>query len=146
MKTSTKLTLITAATIAATIALPTTAQAGVPPSFQTPSGNIMCWIAENAATCGIVDYTYSERQRPSDCSSDEWPSTFWLSEGEPASVNCSDSPPGTREGLRTHTTLDYGQTKSVGVMTCASEVSGVTCTDTSTGHFFRVSRDSYELG
>jgi hypothetical protein len=48
--------------------------------------------------------------------------------------------------LRTSVTLDYGQTKSVGVMTCASEPSGVTCTDTSTGHFFRVSRDSYELG
>ncbi len=43
-------------------------------------------------------------------------------------------------------TLDYGQTYSQGAITCDSEVSGVTCTDTSTGHFFRVSRETYELG
>jgi hypothetical protein len=54
--------------------------------------------------------------------------------------------PGAYSGLRAHSTLDYGQTRSVGVMICASEASGVTCTDTSTGHFFRVSRDSYQLG
>jgi hypothetical protein len=42
--------------------------------------------------------------------------------------------------------LDYGQTYSRGAMTCESEPSGVTCTDTVTGHFFRISRESYELG
>lgn len=43
-------------------------------------------------------------------------------------------------------TLAYGQTRSIGAITCSSEPSGVTCTDSGTGHFFRVSRDSYELG
>jgi hypothetical protein len=43
-------------------------------------------------------------------------------------------------------TLDYGQMRSVGAITCASEPSGVKCTDSSTGHFFRLSRESYELG
>jgi hypothetical protein len=43
-------------------------------------------------------------------------------------------------------TLAYGQTRSIGAITCDSEPSGVTCTDSSTGHFFRVSRESYELG
>ncbi|MGX9789668.1 DUF6636 domain-containing protein [Mycobacterium sp. MMS18-G62] len=142
----TKLTLTAMATAAVAIALPATAYAGVPPSFQTPSGNIMCWIADNAAACSIVDYTYGDRQRPSDCGPAEWPNHFWLSEGKATTVDCSDTPPGTYHGLRTDRTLDYGQTKSSGVMTCASEPSGVTCTDTSTGHFFRVSRDSYELG
>jgi hypothetical protein len=142
----TKLALTATAAAAAAIALPATANAGVPPSFQTPSGNIMCWIADDAAACSIVDYTYGDRQRPSDCGPDEWPNHFWLFEGKPVSVDCSDTPPGTYHGLRTDRTLDYGQSKSVGVMTCASELSGVTCTDTSTGHFFRVSRDSYELG
>ena len=33
-----------------------------------------------------------------------------------------------------------------GKITCDSEPSGVTCTDTSTGHFFRVSGESYQLG
>jgi DNA-binding beta-propeller fold protein YncE len=57
----TKLTVMAAATIAATIALPATAHAGVPPAFQTPSGNIMCWMAHKTAACRIVDYTYNNR-------------------------------------------------------------------------------------
>ena len=43
-------------------------------------------------------------------------------------------------------TLDFGQTRSVGTITCDSEESGVTCTDTATYHFFRVSPESYDLG
>lgn len=43
-------------------------------------------------------------------------------------------------------TLDYGQTHSLGTITCDSEPAGVTCTDSSTGHFFQVSSDSYQLG
>jgi hypothetical protein len=42
--------------------------------------------------------------------------------------------------------LDYGQTRSIGVMTCDSEPSGVTCTDNSSGYYFRVSHESYQLG
>jgi hypothetical protein len=42
-------------------------------------------------------------------------------------------------------TLDYGQTKSVGTFSCDSVLSGVKCTD-STGHYFRASRGSYDLG
>jgi hypothetical protein len=142
----TKLTVMAAATIAATIALPATAHAGVPPAFQTHSGNIMCWMAQKTAACRIVDYTYSVQQLPTDCASPGWPSSFWLHAGKPPALECNEDPPGTYHGLRTETTLDYGQTRSVGVMTCASEPSGVTCTDTSTGHFFRVSSDSYQLG
>jgi hypothetical protein len=142
--TRTKLALTAMATAAVAIALPATANAGIPPSFQTPSGNIMCWIADDAAVCRIVDYTYSAQQQ--DCPSPGGPNGFWLKHGMPAKLDCSDNAPGTYTGMRTSVTLDYGQTKSVGVMTCASEPSGVTCTDTSTGHFFHVSRDSYELG
>jgi hypothetical protein len=43
-------------------------------------------------------------------------------------------------------TLDYGQKHSIGSLTCDSEPSGITCTDSSTGHFFRLSRESYQLG
>ncbi|MBO0863576.1 MAG: hypothetical protein J2P16_00695 [Mycobacterium sp.] len=44
------------------------------------------------------------------------------------------------------TALDYGQTRSAGAITCRSEQSAMHCTDDSTGHFFRVSQESYELG
>jgi hypothetical protein len=140
----TKATLLVAATAAGTVALAATANAGIPPSFQTPSGNIMCWVDDNAAACRIVDYTYSAQQQ--DCPSPGGPNGFWLNDGAPAVLKCSNDPPGTYAGLRTSVMLDYGQTRTVGVMTCAGEPSGVTCTDTSTGHFFRVSRDSYQLG
>jgi hypothetical protein len=43
-------------------------------------------------------------------------------------------------------TLGYGQSLSAGAITCDSEPTGMTCTDRSTGHFFRVSRESYQLG
>ena len=51
---------------------------------------------------------------------------FWRAEGQP--------------------TLAYGQTQSAGSITCDSEPSGATCTDASTGHFFWVSHDSYQVG
>jgi len=142
----TKLGLIATATAAAAIPLPATASAGVPPSFHTPSGNIMCWVSDSMTICRIVDYTYSVAQLPPDCGSPGWPNGFKLLEGEPAVLDCDTEPPGTYTGMRSHMTLDYGQSKSVGAMTCTSEPSGVRCTDSSTGHFFRVSRDSYELG
>ena len=41
--------------------------------------------------------------------------------------------------------LDYGETRSIGPITCRSEPSGITCTDSTTGHDFRIARDSYEL-
>ncbi len=141
----TKLALTATATAAATVALAATAHAGIPPSFQTPSGNILCWVADDAATCRIIDYTYASSPAEA-CSSPGWPNGFSLDAGNPAALRCDTEPPGTYSGLRAHTTLDYGQTRSVGVMTCASEASAVTCTDSSTGHFFRVSRDSYQLG
>jgi len=132
------------ATAATALPLAATANAGVPPSFQTPSGNILCWVAENVASCRIITYTYAPR--PGDCTSPGWGNSFFLNQGKPPSLTCDSEPSGTYNGMRTHTTLGYGQTQSVGVMTCASETSGVTCTDNSSGHFFRVSSDSYQLG
>jgi hypothetical protein len=49
-------------------------------------------------------------------------------------------------GPYTYPPLGYGQTHTEGPIMCDSEATGVTCTDSRTGHFFRVSRDSYQLG
>lgn len=43
-------------------------------------------------------------------------------------------------------TLDLGQTRSVGTITCDSQDFGVTCTDAGTGHYIRASTGSYDLG
>jgi hypothetical protein len=42
--------------------------------------------------------------------------------------------------------LGYGQTRSLGSITCDSEPADMTCTDSSTGHFFRVSQQSFQIG
>jgi hypothetical protein len=79
---------------------------------------------------------------PAVCHLGGWGSQISLHQGNPPHLDCvggvlvDPAPP----------TLDYGQTRSLGPITCDSEPSGMTCTDSSTGHFFRVSRDSYQLG
>ena len=50
----------------------------------------------------------------------------------------------TLEGTR-HPAPPYRQTDSVTVLTRDSEPSGITCTDLSTGDYFRLARDDYEL-
>lgn len=41
--------------------------------------------------------------------------------------------------------LQYGQTRSLNSVTCERQQSSITCTDNGTGHFFQLSRDTYEL-
>jgi hypothetical protein len=43
-------------------------------------------------------------------------------------------------------TLAYGGSISHGPITCYSEITGMTCRNNDNGHFFKVSRESYELG
>jgi hypothetical protein len=41
--------------------------------------------------------------------------------------------------------LDYGQSSCAGPMLCQSSKSGVTCTNTDTGHGFFLASESYRL-
>jgi hypothetical protein len=41
--------------------------------------------------------------------------------------------------------LNYGQSRSFNSMTCESQEAGITRTDNSGGHYFRLARDNYEL-
>ena len=154
--------------VAATIALPATANAhvnsGPTPfvtyTFQSPSGNIACdyqqgWNGDATAgyvSCEVHDHTWvappatctgpdNDRERAQNMTGGD---EFALFGGKPASLSCywGSGPLSTPD----KSTLDYGQTLSVGTITCDSETSGVTCTDASTGHFFRVARESYQLG
>jgi hypothetical protein len=150
----TKLALIAAATVAATIALPATASAHadgpVDPQFQSPSGNIRCslaWALDGAAYCEIRDHTWvtpvsSITGKP--CDSDFGGLDFVVQPGKAAYVTCYTGAGSFEEP--DVPTLGYGQTRSVDTIACDSEPTGMTCTDSSTGHFFRVSREFYQLG
>jgi len=90
--------------------------------------------------CDIGDHSWVAPQPPPQDRAD-YASTFVLIRGRMPIV---DYRPGTFVALGP--TLDYGQTRSAGAITCNSEQSAMKCTNVSTGHFFRVSQESYELG
>jgi hypothetical protein len=146
----TTLALIVTATVAATIALPATAQADPSYQFQSPSGNIFCLMGDgNDVVCDIADHTYVPPPKPSDCQQG-WGGRFSLDQGSAPVSHChgdtiipSHTSPGNIPG---EPTLEYGRTQTLGAITCDSEPTGMTCTDSRTGHYFRLSRESYELG
>ncbi|MCT7656989.1 hypothetical protein [Mycobacterium deserti] len=124
--------------------------------FSSPSGNIHCVIdaydePTPTALCQIEEISY---EVPVGVGRDENGGScphrtgsgndFRLDQGQPGFIRCSFAALGG--GVGPWPRLDYGQSRSFGAIRCDSAASGVTCTDTGTGHFFRVSRDHYELG
>lgn len=148
---------LTAAAAAATLGLAAPAHADVT-SFQflAPSGNIGCEMEDDHdgtafVVCKIRDHTWAASASEY-CQQASVPgatggtgSDMQLAQGNPPCVG-----PHTIQiflsGQYAPAPLDYGQKRSIGTITCESEPSGVTCTDASTGHFFRVSSESYDLG
>ncbi|MDT5016309.1 MAG: hypothetical protein QOD39_2469, partial [Mycobacterium sp.] len=93
-----------------------------------------------AARCEVVDHTWAAPPPP-DCHLN-YGDRFYLTQAGGAVVGCY----GQEFGPGPFPKHGYGQSRTFGTITCASEYTGMTCTDGSTGHYFRVSRDSYELG
>jgi hypothetical protein len=161
--TITTLALIASFTLAATITLPATAHADDNyRRFQSPSGDILCVMLRNhdinnqadygkgAGTCQVQNPAYAPPP-PQYVAGDGsvgacwllgWGSQVSLLQGSPPHLDCV----GDNLIYPPLPTLQYGQAASLGAITCASEPSAITCTDTSSGRFFRVSRDSYQLG
>ena len=140
------------ATAAATIGLAVTAHAGpFSVEFQSPSGDISCNLvnyppldthsfAKNFVQCDIADHSWVSPKPPPQDRGDAT-ATFVLMRGQLPIVAYR---PGTFAAVGPM--LDDAQAGSAGAITCSSEQSAMRCTDVSTGHFFRVSRESYELG
>jgi hypothetical protein len=137
----TKLALIATAAVAATIAVPVTAHANSQ-NFQSPSGNIACTLDTGGAACDIREYTYQPPPGPECAKHIKWGNRFTLMPGQPGAMACH----GDTLRVEGEATLNYGQTISAGTITCASDLSGMKCTDNSSGHYFQVSKDSYNLG
>jgi hypothetical protein len=137
----TKLATVVAATAALAIASSATARADSH-YFQSPSGNILCVIDDSSATCDISDSTY-QPPPPLDCGNHlPTGSRFTLTPDNPGTIACrGDSP-----RVLVQPTLDYGRTISAGTITCDNEPTGLKCTDTSSGHFFQLSKNAYNLG
>jgi hypothetical protein len=118
--------------------------------FHTPSGNISCnlvnappqdthSLGQNFVQCDIANHSWVPPRPPPPDRADAT-STFVLMRGHLPIVGYS---PGT---LADMDPMDIGQVRYGGAITCSSEQSAMRCTDVGTGHFFRVSQESYELG
>jgi hypothetical protein len=136
---------------AATIGLAPTSHAVFSEQFQSPSGDISCnlvnyppldthSLAKNFVQCDIANHSWVPPRPPPPDRGDAT-STFVLMRGQLPIVAYR---PGTFAAVGPM--LDDAQAGSAGAITCSSEQSAMRCTDVSTGHFFRVSRESYELG
>jgi hypothetical protein len=112
--------------------------------FQSPSGNVVCSMftqvdGTNEVHCAAGQHDWTATQ-PANCQAN-WGDRIDLQQGGPAHFGCyGQDMPAPQE------TLGYGQGRALGTLVCVSESTGMTCTDASTGHFFRVSRETYQLG
>jgi hypothetical protein len=135
------LALIAPAIAAAPIALSATAYAD-DLNFQSPSGNIACTLSPGGATCDIADYTYQVPPGPECSKHIKWGNRFTLSPGKPGAMECH----GDTVRVPNEATLNYGQTLTAGTLTCGSDQAGIKCSDSASGHYFWISKDSYKLG
>jgi hypothetical protein len=136
---------------AAMIGFPVSAHANpFSAQFQSPSGDISCNLVnapptdkfgfgKNFVQCDIVNQSWAPPRPPPPGRADAT-TTLVLMRGQWPIVGYG---PGT---LAASDPASYDQPVSAGAITCSSEQSAMRCTDASTGHFFRVSRESYELG
>ncbi len=112
-------------------------------NFQSPSGNIACTLGgalDGGVECDVAEYRYRVPPTPADCPLN-FGDRFALNPGQPPLMMCH----GDTVRVPNARTLDYGQKLSIGTITCDSAQVGITCTDASTGHYFRAARDSYQL-
>jgi hypothetical protein len=127
--------LVLSAALAA-FAVPAVAQAG---PFQSPSGNIGCYIAKWGVRCDIRHRSWTPPPKPGNCELDWGQGTAVEKHGRAGIVCAGD------------TTLDqgpvllYGHAISKGRFRCVSRSSGMRCVNRRNGHGFVLSRESYRL-
>lgn len=109
--------------------------------FTSPSGNIGCYIDPVQVRCDITEHTWTPPPRPDTCPSfTGYGQGLVLRAGIDAKVVCAGDTAMTQGN-----TLAYGDSITAGPLRCDSDESGITCKDSSTGHGFTISRDSYGL-
>jgi hypothetical protein len=126
-------TVAVSLTLAAMVSSPFAAVARAEPyyAFQSPSAN---------AYCGLGQSTWAAPPRPTPCMGG-WDDRISMRQGGAPQMSChTDTLKDPASPV-----LEYGQSRSLNELTCDSEISGMTCTDRGSGHYFRLARDNYEL-
>ncbi len=138
--------IASAAAVLAAVSMPV-AQADIADDFKTPSGNIYCkmWVGNDGLAAVGCEGGGSQAGPEPDCAEHmQWGDRFSMVQGQAPESHCHTDT--IRSNQAQAPVLEYGQTQSTGTITCDSETTGLACTDTSTGHFFSMSREANTLG
>ena len=120
----------------AALAVPALAQAG---GFQSPSGNIGCYIDKSGARCDIKHRSWSPPPAPKWCKLDYGQGAAVDKHGKAGLVCAGDT------ALNNGPKLGYGHSITKGRFRCVSKTSGMRCVNRRDGHGFFISRQSYRL-
>ncbi|TPG33564.1 hypothetical protein EAH80_14880 [Mycobacterium hodleri] len=147
----------TAAAVVTGVASPTVHAEASRIQFLTPSGNIGCQLdrtpeGSSFAWCKANEHSWVAPQS-SVCPRGNLPGAIGEPGGEDVQLAEGQAPcfgfvmsQLFFSGQYAPPIVAYGERRSMGAITCSVEPAGVTCTDGTTGKFFRLSRDSYLLG
>jgi hypothetical protein len=143
--------VFTATAAAAAIGLAATAHADKGASFQAPGGNVACDMGGQVTTayCVIANFDFVP---PVNCPPGQVANAFSVRQGGGADgPQCRPTSDGFVD--RPRATMDFEQTQRMGTLSCQfsmgatqSQPWSTLCRDNSTGHYFRVSIENYELG
>ena len=112
--------------------------------FQSPTGNIHCYIYTDGsggeARCDLISLTMTFRRPPPNCDGD-WGAYFRVTaQARQGQLACVGDTAIDRGSM----VLPYGRSITVGGFTCNSEETGMTCTNAA-GHGFSVARARQRL-
>ena len=117
------------------------AAAGGLESFQSPSGNIGCYIGPEGARCDIADRDWTA-PRPSDCPSQvDAGQGLEVGQSGPGRVVCAGDTALNPQARK----LAYGEDIRAGDFTCHSRQDGIECLDDGDGRGFSISKQAYRL-
>ncbi len=117
-------------------AIPAVAQAG---PFQSPSGNIGCYIAKSGVRCDIGKRSWKPPPKPGYCDVD-WGQGVAVDKHGKAGIVCAGD-----TALNQGPVLPYGHAISKGRFRCVSKSSGMRCVNRRNGHGFFLSREIYQV-
>ena len=120
---------------AAVLALVPASAAAAPVSFQSPSGNIGCYMDRNGVRCDIAEHTWPTPPKPAWCEVDYGFGLF-VGKRRRATLLCAGD-----TTLHQGRVLAYGRSVRRGRFRCRSRTDGMRCVNRRNGHGFFLSRD-----
>ena len=112
-----------------------------PKYFETPSGNIGCYVAASGARCDIRERDWEPPEIPKSCieAGVDYGQGIGVGKKGASFVCAGDTAFGGKA------TLDYGQVSQRGIFRCKSGETGMLCTNIETGAGFFLSRERYRI-